>query len=531
MSYVSNAARRDDATATADAGLDIQLLVSDAALRWLAVAENRQAWRKLAEDCPWSTVFQTPEFFEIWHRHYGSLWSPVLVVGYRGPTLAAVMPLATRNSLVTGTGAHQADYHGWVGLESDADDFIAGALGAIMRSMPGKSVRLRYLPPDLPVEILFRLRERNKRVMLRHQRSDEFALDRKAIESSLKKKGNASKLNRLKRAGALDIRSLAGDDLLVHWRQVTAWYDFRQGAINGVCPFLDDPKKSAFHVDWLRSAPQLLHATLLMVDDEPCSALLLAKSKHEAHLAISAHAPALARNSPMKFHLYQVGLALADAGLRAIDLTPGGDAWKARFSTRKRDVWELVAHSTLADAARASFARTTQQTARQVMTALGLSPRNLRTAWRTVNKMSRRSAGSRGDETLYRLERNSFRRLASPLEVRGNDLEFLTRHGAELAGVSRQAFLRMALERIESGERCYTVTGNGDPTCLAWLSPSTKRLYDIRSSRLTRQAASLSALVATVLAEKDIGDKLWMSATVDKQLARDLERIGFAPVH
>lgn len=475
----------------------VDWLLGQQALAWASHPEHRCEWLALYEACPWATAFQHPSYFDVWCRHYGQQWTPLLLIARDADgNAAAIMPLAVRNAEITGVGAHQAEYHGFLSHEKDAAAFMAASLGVIDRALPGNAMRLRYLPPGLPANVVALMQKRSDRITLNKHRAHELKIDRAAIEASLKKKGNKSKLNRLRRGGELDLRRLDAAGLAHHLRRIASMYDFRQGAINGVCPFADDPKKAAFHLDWMKHAPHQLHASALMLDGEIASALLLVMSPREAHLAISALAPEHAENSPMKFQIYQTALALAGEGRSVLDLTPGGDPWKARFSTGERDVYELIMHRSLADATRTRAIEQAKGLAKTVLQTFGLSTAKVRAVLRTRNAV-RRLRGARGTPTTTVTHRVALPTAVTPhpaLHVSVNDLEALTRHGASLTGRSRTELLRDALARIEAGERFYTVDMQGAPFALAWSPKVGATLCDLALTGSLADAA-LAALI------------------------------------
>lgn len=462
---------RDDAAPVDATTLSFELIVGQDAHDWRIRSENRAAWRRLYDACSWSTVFQSPDFFDVWFRHYGATWSPLLVIARRGGAeLAGLMPLASRGCMITGVGAHQAEYQGWISHDTDAEAFADGALNRIAEALPRRSVLLRYLPHGLPSAMLARLDERNARVTVQSYISNEFAIDERAIARSLNKKGNKSKLRRLKRIGHLSLRTLDASAFAEALNEIAAMYDFRRGAINGVCPFLDDPHKGPFHVDWFMSEPHQLHATGLYLDDHIISALVFAVSKSDVHFAISAHAPAYAACSPNKFHIYETALALACAGRRTIDLTPGGDAWKERFSTGRREAWELKLHRSVGRAVLTRTRRRARALANMMLESFGQGFNDARRIRRAAQRAMRAISSVADRTVLFTVDLAELQIEAPRVDVSVDALDLLMRWAPALTGRGRQPFLSEALSRIEGGERCYTVSGSNGLLCLGWMS-------------------------------------------------------------
>lgn len=510
--------------------LELELLEGAAACDWLARDENKRAWTELLQQCPWGTAFQSPRFAEIWWRHYAPEWTPLLVVARTDAgDLAGLMPLALKADLITGVGANQAEYHGWTCGEELAHAFGGRALEALARAYPKKSMRLRYLPPAFPSTVVTRLRDANKQILLLPHRSHELALDAAEISKSLQKKSNKSKVNRLKRCGELRMRRLDAGELTPHFRRIMSVYDARQGAVNDVCPFRDDPKKAAFHLDWLRSAPDQLHVTALFVDRELCSALWLVTSGTDVHLAISAYAPEFAAHSPVKFHLYETALSLAADGRRTLDLTPGGDPWKERFSTGERDVWELVMHRSPAEAARKHIARAVKGSVRKALARVGLDSDKLRRGMASLRAGSRTIVRPSLEETRYRLAPNQSAGDATGTVVTSNDLDFVLRHGPALTAMPRQPLLQLTLARIEGGDECCCVTDRGAPVCMAWRSRGADpRIYDLGVARPADLRRALAALVDH--ARESVGgpdQALVVAVPRSSPLSRTLAGMGF----
>jgi hypothetical protein len=231
----------------------ISVLTGDAAKAWAKEEKNRAAWRALYEACDWGTTFQSIDFFDVWFRHYGTPWQPVLAIGLDShDRLTALMPLAAANGAVAGVGAHQAEYHGWLGVRDGDDAFLRDAVSQVSASLPGHALRLRYLPPAAPAQALKALLDSDRRAFAQTHTRPLLALDEAQINEVLRKKGNRSKFNRLKRLGDFAIRTMDASEFAQRIDEIAAMCDFRQGAVNDTCPFLDDPRKGPFHLDWVR---------------------------------------------------------------------------------------------------------------------------------------------------------------------------------------------------------------------------------------------------------------------------------------
>lgn len=459
--------------------LQYQLLRGSAARGWAQTGENRAAWANLYERCPWSNPSLSPDFFEIWSECYAALWDPVLVLAFDATgQLQALAPLAARAHKVTGIGAHQAEYQGWLCEPPAAGAVLAGMLALLANALPGRQLQLKYLSDQMPLESIRSIVGPDSRVNWIVHRSPLLKLDRPTIQKSLDKKGNKSKLARLQRTGTLTFERLTGRDLSSSiMNRIAALYDFRQGAVNDSCPFTDDTIKKAFHLAWLARCPDAMDLTLLRLNGEIIAALLGLKTLHASHIAILAYAPEQAHDSPGKIHVYRTALALADDGRQWLDLTPGGDAWKERFATDHATVLELIVHGSAAAATLARLRAATRRVARRALRLTHLSPDHLRQFAQRARRMSapsiarivRRAIHEHVELRLYRLEVAKFDGCDHVAPASINALADLVRFEPVAAWQTRHNFLSGALTRIEAGERSYTIADARGLTHCGWL--------------------------------------------------------------
>ncbi|MDH3223494.1 MAG: hypothetical protein OEO23_07245, partial [Gemmatimonadota bacterium] len=119
-------------------GTDADTLLSDDGFR--------KAWAALADACPWSTVFQRPEFVVIWYQVYRERQDPVLVVA-RAPDgrMTGLLTLALHRGTdrLTCAGAPVAEYQTWLATEEQGAWFIQRALEAL--SSARVATLLRFL--------------------------------------------------------------------------------------------------------------------------------------------------------------------------------------------------------------------------------------------------------------------------------------------------------------------------------------------------------------------------------------------------
>lgn len=471
-----------DASSQTVAGLSaVELIRGDEVRAWLDSPGNLESWNTLYDKCSWSTPFLSSDFYLAWTECYGDIHEPLLAIGKdAGGAVVAIMPLARAQGSITGAGAHQAEYQGWLSDTSHAVRFFQEALSDIARMFPRDRLFFKYLPPKLPQQILEGISQSNPRIITDSDVRPLLQLDEEAISKTLAKKATKSKLNRLKRAGELSFKRLASAaELERYFNQIIDLYDFRQGAMNDSLPFHEDSRKRAFHLDWMKRAPAQFHVTVMLLDDGVISVLIGIAGGDEVHLAITTHSPFHAQHSPGKLHLYQAALMLAETGHARLDLTPGGD-WKERFATNHERVHGLTAWPTAYAARLAAGRERTGRLARKFLHRVGLPPAQLKRGLRALRKATpqrlvtrmRRLMPERTELRIYKL---------APSEFESGDKDDTRASVNALADLcsfeplydwqSRQAFLLEAMNRLEAGGRSYTVCADGKFLHVGWLAP------------------------------------------------------------
>lgn len=516
-------------------GLRFSLALDEEALAW---ADGR-AWHEVYEACPWATAFQSPSFFKVWTRHYRATWRPLLVVAHRADgSVAGLMPLGQREGAIVGAGAHQAEYHGWICSEGDAAAFIVGAFETLAAAFPRHLVRLRYLSYAMPTAAVAVALQSNARVAVHRHPAPTLDIDPAAIQRKLRKSSTRSKAQRLRHLGRLQFSLMPPAAVAREIDQIIAMCDFRQGAINGDCPFVDDPIKRPFHLDWLRSCPDQARCGTLLLDDRIIAALLFVKSGADYHLAIAAHDPRFSEHSPNKLNMYETALALSAEGGKVIDLTPGGDPWKARFSSHDREALELVMHGSAAQAAREKHSQAVKIFARRLLSAAGLSIPAVRQRVsdlrESFTRLRSRTQAAPGEE-LYRGP------VPAPPGVHDkrvaiDPLQVMILCGPGLTRRPRQKFLSEALSRLEQGDRCFVVLDEAGQSAVALGWQSRMRggdngdaiLMDGFAAAPHADVEAAGLMLAAMLAHRDGAVRVYARASRESSFEAALLSMGFS---
>ncbi|MBX9607867.1 MAG: GNAT family N-acetyltransferase, partial [Gammaproteobacteria bacterium] len=340
-----------------------------------------EAWQQLRDTTPHATAFQGPRFAATWYASYRDEWEPVLVEARDAAgALLALWPLAwrARTATLAHAGAHQAEYQGWLSQPATERAFIAAAWARLTAAFAFQVLQCKYLVTESRAATL---REVLGCVDSRRHARPLMRLVAEDIRASFAKKSNKSRFNRLKRLGELEFRRIrAPAELDAMFTRMIEFYDLRQGAVNAVSPFHEDPRKTGFHRALFAAAQDELVVTGTFLGGELVAAYWGMVSGDASQLGILAHTPLLAEHSPGKLHIMQLSEYLLGEGLSVLDLTPGGDAWKERFANDHDEVTEATVYATDAARQRAQRIARLQTCAKQALGNAGVSPDQAR-AW------------------------------------------------------------------------------------------------------------------------------------------------------
>ncbi|HZP88474.1 MAG TPA: GNAT family N-acetyltransferase [Burkholderiales bacterium] len=469
------AKRAEDGTSPAPDVRSIQpllnplaLLVGDAA--WALVTDVRfiEAWRPLYDSCPHSTAFQSPSFVRTWYAVYRAQWEPVIVYVADARGLVGLWLLARHRDQggLTHAGAHQAEYHTWLARPGMDDVFLGQAWAALEQRVQFNTFTLKYLPNAALAYKLLSVPGLERRIELRVCARPLARLDAEDIKASFAKKSNKSRFNRLKRLGSLEFRKLTAQaEFETVFEELVACYDFRQGAVNGVTPFREDPFKGDFHRALFEQAADITHLTVTYLNDRPIAALWGGVSHADVHLGMLIHSPLLAEHSPGKLHLMLLSEHLLSEGKGTLDLTPGGDPWKERFANAHDEVAEVLIHGSLWSRSKARVKDQLLRWGKGTLAHAGVTTTEARSFVRGARRVRLASLTKRGVEwiksdrelRIYRSDRSHAQTFRHDPRVRCNDPADLLLFTPSDASLTRERFLSAALARLEEGESVYTV--------------------------------------------------------------------------
>lgn len=456
--------------------MTVQMLTGDSALQHLGSENFRARWSALYDSCPWATACQHPDFVLPWYALYGAAFLPVIVFGEGDDgILAGLLTLALRphGKTLTGAGGHQAEYQGWMQASGTGSGFMTHAVRTLRAQFPGADLRLKYLPPGIPLDWTDEKEGAGGLCALRTHARPLMQIEAAGMNRQRNKKNYRQNYNRLKRMGEVQLESVVEHDhFLGMFDEISLQYDFRQAAFFRNMPFSRDPLKKPFHIELQKRG--LLHTTVLTVGDKVAASHIGLFSKGRAiHLGINTYDPAFAAHSPGNLLLAMLGVHLAAEGVPLLDLTPGGDKYKEQFATGHDVVSELIVYpdrasrmigETLLGVIRFSKAR---------LRAAGVRPAEVVAALQKMKdftvfgKKLRPKAGGHVCELRYRPGARPV--VNTRLPIARNSLQDMVKFDAQGSFARYCDFLGTVMKRLERSIDLFTLVQDGRLAMFCWV--------------------------------------------------------------
>lgn len=414
-----------------------------------------QSWRELAAACPWSTVFQSPDFIVTWYETYGDRFDALLVTmtDIHG-TLCGLLTLAIdrKSGALHYAGCDQAEYQVWLATGDAADDFPLSALNTLKRAFPRHALMLQYLPPNVPMQWLDRSAWFKRRCVLRPSSRPLVGMNEEEIACALKSRTKQRGLKGLRELGEVSFGMVAREDFARVFAQAWPLYEFRQIGKFNFRRFLVDPSRERFY-RLLAERTGVLQMSVLRVDDQVVAWLTGVRSDGYFHPTAFAHSPFHARFSPGGIHMLLLAQSLMRGHGCLFDLTPGGDAFKDMLASEHEPTWTMVFYP-------------------GPLSVLRFKPAHIlaRKAWRKCWRMSgeRVLAFTRRERpsTIQSTPRFEVRRIdlektdhALP-SVRRNEIRDLLKYQPAAGEPSMQGFFVQIQQDIDTGADLFTYVEN-----------------------------------------------------------------------
>ncbi|MEW6223314.1 MAG: GNAT family N-acetyltransferase [Chloroflexota bacterium] len=454
--------------------LSVELARGDAAIDRIGDPGYLVAWERLHAACPWATSFQSPAFADAWYRLHEPLHEPVLVESRDGNgELVGLLPLARHRPgrRLVGVGGIHAEYQGWLSTPAATELFPPAALERLEREFPRGRVHFNYLAPGTPTAWTARDARWPGRIRLatRHRGLMDLS-DPSAIEASLRKGHNRSRMNTLRRVGEVSLETITSVDALeAVIDEIGVLCDLRQGAVNDSLPFRNNPLKRPLHLALMERG--LLHVTILRVGGAIASAHLDMRNGDEVLIYLITHSPFLARQSPGSLHILLLGQQLADLGFTRFDLSPGS-GYKDRFATVREPIQRMSVQFGIPDRIAADVSARAVSVATRVLAATGRTPAGARHEIRRLGARAatavRRLPARDAPDAAYAVLRLPDRAPGAGSEPLAVDClgDLLAFDPDRFGGLPLVRFLALAVHRLELGHHVLTrLDGNALAEC------------------------------------------------------------------
>jgi CelD/BcsL family acetyltransferase involved in cellulose biosynthesis len=469
-------------------------------------------WNQLWKTCPWATVFQSPSFVATWYRIYRKDFVPVLIRTIHAGKVTGLLTLAAdKNGLITGAGANQAEYQGWLTADANDEQFIKNALLELRRVFPHRKVLLKYIPAEVSLGFTEKEAKWRRRCFVKTSSHPLMIVNGAHLTSELRKKNRKEKINRLGRLGELTFERINDYEAFASiFDELALQSDFRKGAMYNKIAFKNDPLRKEFLLALFEQND--IHATVLKVNDKIISSNVSLQGPNQVHLqGINSFDAAYARHSPGIIHFLMLGKMLAEEGVKVFDLTPGADPYKDMLATQHTTAATLsIGNNFHGFAGRLKYG--IHNFLKNKAIRFGIKPQTLKKVQRdlTIYKTKLQHLTPAGltamiGRFIEKLHRRSdvsncwiVQYPALPtsglLPIQKDSLHDLLEFDDHETWYSKQEFLSDAMRRLEIGEHGYSWVENGTLLGCAWLTNGKHATAESATGKTNGWFISLSGL-------------------------------------
>ncbi len=319
--------------------MKIRILSEDDTLKIISDEEFISIWKSLAENTIHCTIIQEYGFVVSWYQSYLDKYKPMIVLGYdEEENIIGILPLAISHDTgqLSHAGENQAEYHSWICSKEYEETFLVQSLISIKKECKLGKWKWGWLPPQSNIN-WFNSELLKKNGIYINNITSESPLHNLENPDKLhrlkKNKANKSKINRLKRKGELRIERISDREYAEKlFDVIITQYNFRQLSLYNHIPFQLDKNKRAWHLNQMDIMPENTHFTVLWHGDELLACNIGCCTTDKVLLGLTSYDPTKGTCSPGTIFVIQLLEFLKEEGYTFLDLTPGGDSYKERFS-------------------------------------------------------------------------------------------------------------------------------------------------------------------------------------------------------
>ena len=451
-------------------------------------------WMSLAETNDKTTVFQEPAFVISWYKQYFDQFKPVLCLGYNDANeLIGLLPLAlsSESAQLVHAGDIHAEYTGWISDKDYEQDFPAACLIEIKKRFALKQWHWNWLPPRARTDWLHSDSLAKAGIYVKYKKENSPLWDLKE-EQKLKEARNdtiRNCINRYKRKGNFYIERIQDKEKAKKLLPILKdQCDFRQLIAHDIAPFEFNSNKFNFYLERMNFLKDN-HCTCLWSGDKPIALHFGACDKNTVYLGLTSFDPTEYKNSPGALLIIELASLMMKEGYRYLDLTPGNDGYKDKFSNVQQELIKPVFYFARMEKFRADTFVCVNVCAKKALSLAGLRPESIKRMLVhiqsclpalqriTFKKMIRRLLLLIHEKHTYLQYTYTFddvSKIDSEPDVHVQNYADLLRYTGSNPWLTRTALLAEASKRFSKGEALYSIVKDATLTHYGWVSKGAK---------------------------------------------------------
>lgn len=454
---------------------NVKIIRGDDALKYASDEDFLKKWKTLANNTTHKTVFQESEFVSLWFHHYQQFFEPILIVGYtESEELVGLMPLAIekKSNILTQAGAQLAEYSGWLCAPTHSDSFLNEAFKSIKSNISFSQWKWTYIAPGTDTTWLRSNNLNNIGIYAQFESMDSPILDlqnEEKLKKVLKNKSVKSKINRLKRKGELKIERITDQKRALDLMdQVTKLVNFRHESAHHDAAFEEDQLQRSFYEARSNNLKNN-HFSVLWAGDKLLAFHYGYIDNDCIYIGLTAFDPTESKHSPGVIFLIYLANLLIEEGIRYIDLTPGGDEYKERFSNTHNMLYLPAIHTSRLEHTKQLLKKNCKSLAINALKKCNVDKDQLK---KYISKETKKNIYSQNDFYLYSIKSDHFSIVESRQDEDINTQSYsdLLNYKEDGSGISRQKLLSDATFRFSREDTLFTIHGESQLYALSWLS-------------------------------------------------------------
>ncbi|MDW3094931.1 MAG: GNAT family N-acetyltransferase [Gammaproteobacteria bacterium] len=455
--------------------ITVKIILGDDALKYAKDGVFLEKWKTLADNTAHKTVFQEPDFVSLWFHHYQQYFEPVLVIGLsESEELIGLIPLAIdkKDAILTQAGAQLAEYSGWLCSKMHNDEFLSKAFQSIKVNISFSLWKWTYIAPGADTTWLQSYHLKNIGIYARFETIDSPVLDlhnKEKLKKVLKNKSVKSKINRLKRKGELKIERITEQSRALELMdQVTNLVNFRHESAHHDAAFEEDHLQRSFYEARSHNLKDN-HFSVLWLGNKLLAFHFGYIDNDSIYISLTAFDPTESKHSPGVIFLIYLANLLIEEGIRYIDLTPGGDEYKERFSNAHNKLYLPTINTNKLQHSKQILKNNCKSLAITALEYCNIDKDKLKIH---INKRTKKRTYNQNDFDLFSISSENYKiHDAHPNNnINIQSYSDLLNYQENDSGISRQEILSDATYRFSREDTLFTIHNNSRLQSYSWLS-------------------------------------------------------------